>query len=244
MISIHSCPRTISKNYNPPQLNDSASSVANMANTAIYGIKIVLAQANRSIDYVVNQKILENPGFITSEDPEVTNSGKIEKAPFGTRTSRKTDPTRRARYQIADGLTGVERPHCQKKPAAKRQHVQPLFKHQQSSNSKNSNSSDTVTAQITGAEISSEASSNHKKFDRQDTGKPPSWRTPRYVQIGMVQTDEQPMGSEHKVIQYENSAKDRIFARDNLDPGAVPVSKGARKAPFETCGTWSGTFGP
>ncbi|OMJ12839.1 hypothetical protein AYI69_g9248 [Smittium culicis] len=51
-ITIHFCPRTSSMNYNPPPLNNSASSAVKKADTALY-------------------RIQENSRIDTSEDPEV-----------------------------------------------------------------------------------------------------------------------------------------------------------------------------
>ncbi|OMJ29283.1 hypothetical protein AYI69_g1221 [Smittium culicis] len=245
-------------NYNPPQLNDSELSVANMAYKALYGIQIALAQATKLIDYIVHGRILENSGIDNSDDPEVINSGKIGQVPFGLELPGK--PTQLVEpdtkpliyHQVLNTLIA-------KKTAAKRQRVQHFRKRQQSSivrirtakllrrrspvlqlllkqvqTTKNSTASQIFAGEVEAAE---------RGLNR-DTGKPPSYRTPRYLQIDIVQTDGQPMGSEHMAIQYENSVEGRIFAREKFDSGAVSVSKGARKAPFETCGTWSGPFGP
>ncbi|OMJ08613.1 hypothetical protein AYI70_g11438 [Smittium culicis] len=58
-------------NYNPPPLNDSASSAVKKAETALYGIQAALTQLKIPIDYFFHQRIQYNPGLDTTEDPEV-----------------------------------------------------------------------------------------------------------------------------------------------------------------------------
>ncbi|OMJ13397.1 hypothetical protein AYI70_g8526 [Smittium culicis] len=58
-------------NYNPPPLNDSASSAVKKAETALYGIQAALTQLKIPIDYFFHQRIQYNPGLDTTEHPEV-----------------------------------------------------------------------------------------------------------------------------------------------------------------------------
>ncbi|OMJ09464.1 hypothetical protein AYI69_g10653 [Smittium culicis] len=175
MIAIHPCPRNISMNYNPPQLNDSASKVSTTVTQERFD-KLHLG--------------LELPGKPTQLDD--------------------TDTKSLMDQETLNALIAKKKTSCEASTL-----LQLLLKQVQTT--KNSTASQIFAGEVEAAE---------RGLNR-DTGKPPSWRTPRYVQIGMVQTDEQPMGSEHKVIQYENSAEVRICTGDNFDSGAVPVSEGA-----------------
>ncbi|OMJ14363.1 hypothetical protein AYI69_g8629 [Smittium culicis] len=115
-------PRTISNNYNPPLLKDSASSAVKKADTDIL------------------HKGLELPGKPTRLVDSDTKTLMGQKA--------------------LDALIA-------KKPASKRQRVQPISKRKQSSNNKDFNSSNTVMAQSTSAATSADTSSGHKTSDRQ-----------------------------------------------------------------------------
>ncbi|OLY85301.1 hypothetical protein AYI68_g508 [Smittium mucronatum] len=55
--AIYSCPKTISMNYKPPQLNDSASRKIKKEESTFYGIQKALSQATRSIYYYVHRRI-------------------------------------------------------------------------------------------------------------------------------------------------------------------------------------------
>ncbi|PVU92007.1 hypothetical protein BB561_004076 [Smittium simulii] len=68
--SLYSCPKTSSMNYNPPPLNDSASSAVKKTDYALYGIQLVLAQETRPIDYYAHRRIQDNSTLDTLEDPE------------------------------------------------------------------------------------------------------------------------------------------------------------------------------
>ncbi|OMJ22283.1 hypothetical protein AYI70_g2970 [Smittium culicis] len=260
-IAIHSCPRTSSMNYNPPPLNDSASTAVKKADTALYRIQVALDQATRPIDYFVHRRIQDNPGLDTSEDPEVMFARTMRALlsdVAATVTQTRLDNLHKG-LELPGKPTQLVEPDTKplmdqealdalivKKPTAKHQSVQPFRKRQQSSN-KNSISCNTATAQSTNAATTAEANPSNRTSDRhRDPKQPPSRGTPCYVQIGMVQTNGQPMGSEHsregiqnplqepplsrsgiEVVRYENSAESRIFAGDDLDSGAAPISKGA-----------------
>ncbi|OMJ30032.1 hypothetical protein AYI69_g436 [Smittium culicis] len=68
--AIHSCTRSSSMNYQPPPLNDSASTAVKKADACLHGIQVALAQATRPIDYYVHRRIQENPQ-ITEDDPHI-----------------------------------------------------------------------------------------------------------------------------------------------------------------------------
>ncbi|PVU86994.1 hypothetical protein BB561_006494 [Smittium simulii] len=70
-MAIHSCPNTSYMNYNPPPLNDSATSIVNKTDSAIYGIQKALYQATRPIDYYVHRRIIDNLELNTAEDPAI-----------------------------------------------------------------------------------------------------------------------------------------------------------------------------
>ncbi|OMJ13174.1 hypothetical protein AYI69_g9104, partial [Smittium culicis] len=148
-------------NYNPPPLNDSASSAVKKADTALFGIQVALDQATRLIDYFVHQRIQETPGLDTSEDPEVMFASTM-RALLSDVAATLVEPDAKPLMdqEALDALIA-------KKPAAKRQRVQPFFKRQQISNNKNSISSKYITAQSTNAATTAEATSNHKTSDRQ-----------------------------------------------------------------------------
>ncbi|OLY81930.1 hypothetical protein AYI68_g3960 [Smittium mucronatum] len=66
------CQRTISMNYIPPPLNDSASSSVNNLDTTLHKIQTMLAQVIRPIDYELHRKIQDNQGIITTEYPDIS----------------------------------------------------------------------------------------------------------------------------------------------------------------------------
>ncbi|PWA01876.1 hypothetical protein BB558_001992 [Smittium angustum] len=68
--AIFTCPRTSAMNYQPPPLNDSASSAVKKADSILYGIQVALAQATRPIDYYVHRRIQEDPKP-TEDDPHI-----------------------------------------------------------------------------------------------------------------------------------------------------------------------------
>ncbi|OMJ22129.1 hypothetical protein AYI70_g3061 [Smittium culicis] len=259
-IAIHSFPRTSSMNYNPPPLNDSASTAVKKADTALYGIQVALAQATRPIDYFFHRRIQDNPGLDTSEDPEVmfastmrallsdvattVTQARLDNLHKGLKLPGKptqlVDPETKPLMdqEALDALIS-------KKSAAKRQCFQPFRKRQQSSNNKNSISINIATAQSTNASTTAEANSSNRtawppvKFSRKGS------RPQEGVSLE-TQNSPPPMGSEHsregiqnpfqelppcrsgiEVVRYENSAESRIFAGDDLDSGAAPISKGA-----------------
>ncbi|OMJ12431.1 hypothetical protein AYI70_g9127 [Smittium culicis] len=216
------------------------------ADTALYGIQVALAQVTRPIDYLVRRRIQDYPRLNTSEDPEV----------MFERTMRALLSNVAATENLHSSSKQIKKPLMDqealdsliaKKPAAKRQRVHAFRKRQQSSNNKNSISRNTATAQSTNSATTAEANPSNRAADsHRDPKQPPSRGTPCYVQIGMVQTNGQPMGSEHsregiqnplqepplsrsgiEVVRYENSAESRISAGDDLDSGAAPISKGA-----------------
>ncbi|OMJ18480.1 hypothetical protein AYI70_g5335 [Smittium culicis] len=161
-ISIHSCPRTSSMNYNPPQLNDSASTSVKKADTALYGIQ-------------------DNPGLDTSEYPEVMFERTMRALlsdVAATVTQARLDNLNKG-LEIPEKPTQLVEPDTKplmdqealdslisKKPAAKRQRVQPFRKRQQSSNNKNSISINIATAQSTNAATTAEANTSNRTTDR------------------------------------------------------------------------------
>ncbi|OMJ14369.1 hypothetical protein AYI69_g8627, partial [Smittium culicis] len=171
-IAIHSCPRTSSMNYNPPPLNDSASSAVKKADTALYEIQVAPAQATRPIEYFVHRRIQENPGLDTSEDPEVMFASTMRALlsdVAATVTQARSDNLHK-RLELPGKPTQLVEPDAKplmdqealdaliaKKPAAKPQRAQPFCKRQTSSKNKNSISTNSITAQSTNAATTAEA---------------------------------------------------------------------------------------
>ncbi|OMJ26749.1 hypothetical protein AYI69_g3832 [Smittium culicis] len=168
-------------NYNPPPLNDSASSAVKKADIALYGIQVSLAQQTRPIEYYFHRRIHNSSGFDTSEDPEVmfastiraqlseiiANVTRIKVGYFhkglklpGKPTQLFEPDTKTLMNQKAlDVLIA-------KKPVAKLNRAQIFRKRLQSSKNKNTNSKNTVTTQRTSATTFAEARSSQKTFDR------------------------------------------------------------------------------
>ncbi|OMJ15792.1 hypothetical protein AYI70_g7025 [Smittium culicis] len=186
--AIYSCPRTSSMNYNPPPLNDSASTAVMKSDTALYGNKVALAQATRPIDYFVHRRIQYNPGLDTSEDPEVMFASTMRALLSKTYTARRT------RYQTTDGSRGVGRPHCQETSSI---------------------ASTCPALSQAPAELEQQEFDQHQHC--RDPEQPPSRETPCYVQIGMFQTNEQPMGSEHSGEGILNPLKEPPLSRSGIE---------------------------
>ncbi|OMJ19377.1 hypothetical protein AYI69_g6643 [Smittium culicis] len=253
-IAIHSCPRTSSMNYNPPPLNDSSSSAVKKADTALYGIQVALAQAKRSIDYFVHRRIQEKPGLDTSEDPEVMFSSTMRALlsdVTGTVTQARLDNLHKE-LELPGKPTQLVEPDAKplmdqealdalisKKQAAKRQRIQPFRKLQKSSNNKNSIISNSITAQSTNAVTTAEATSNHKTSDRQSNfpgrGSPVGGRLSMFISAWSRLTDS-------RMVRNIVERGFRIPFKSPHSP--TPISKGARRAPFEMGGTWRWPFGP
>ncbi|OMJ24706.1 hypothetical protein AYI70_g1395, partial [Smittium culicis] len=217
-IAIHSCSRTSSMNYTPPPLNDTASSTVEKTDSILYEIQLALAQATRPIDYYVHRRIQENPGMDTAEDTEIIFACTMrallaEIAAIVTQA--RLDNLHKGLDLLGKPTQLVESENkplidqealdalIAKKPAAKRQRSQPFRKRRQSTTSKESYNSDTVTSPNTAAETTAEV--NHRTPDcHRGSTRVPSRGPSRYVQFGMVQTDGQPMGSEHSVEGIQN----------------------------------------
>ncbi|OMJ17878.1 hypothetical protein AYI70_g5683, partial [Smittium culicis] len=215
-IAIHSCPRTSSMNYNPPPLNDSASTAVKKADTALYGIQVALAQATRPIDYFVHRRIQDNPGLDTSEDPEVMFASTMRALlsdVAATVTQARLDNLHKG-LELPGKPTQLVEPDTKplmdqealdsliaKKPAAKRQ---------QSSNNKNSISSNTATAQSTNAETTAEANPSNRTADRQSSFRGRGRGRGRGSHREGIQNplQEPPLSrSGIEVVRYENSAE-------------------------------------
>ncbi|OMJ20737.1 hypothetical protein AYI69_g6095 [Smittium culicis] len=167
-IAIHSCPRTSSMNYNPTPLNDSASSAVKKADKALYGIQVALDQATRPIDYFFHRRIQENHGIDTSEDTEVMFASTMRALlsdVAATVTQARLDnfhkglklPGKPTQLVEPDTKPLIEQEELNaiisKNLAAKRQRVQPFRKRQQTSNNNDSNTSNSITAQSTNADV-------------------------------------------------------------------------------------------
>ncbi|OMJ07797.1 hypothetical protein AYI69_g11320 [Smittium culicis] len=217
-IAIHSCPKTSSMNYTPHPLKDTASSTVKKTDSTLYGIHLALAQTPRPIDYYFHRSIQENPGMDTAEDTEIlfTSTMRALLADIAaTVTQARLNNLHKGLDLPGKPTQLVESENkplmdqealdalISKKPAAKRQQVQPFRKRQQSTTSKESYSSNTVMEPNTAAATTAEV--NHRTSDfHRDSTNVPSRRPSRYVQIGMFQTDGQPMGSEHSVEGIQN----------------------------------------
>ncbi|OMJ25762.1 hypothetical protein AYI69_g4187 [Smittium culicis] len=160
-IAIHSCPKTSSMNYIPPPLNDSASSTVKKAVSATYGIRLALAQATRPIDYYVHRRFQESSRINTKEDHGVIFASTMRELELpGKPTQLVESDTKPLMDQEAlDALIA-------KKPATKCQRIQLFHKLQQNTTSKDSYSSNSVTAPSTSTATSAEAVSSNKTIDR------------------------------------------------------------------------------
>ncbi|OMJ19138.1 hypothetical protein AYI70_g4922 [Smittium culicis] len=214
-IAVHSCPRTSSMNYTPPPLNDTASSTVKKTDSTLYGIQLALAQATRPIDYYFHRRIQENPGMDTAEDTEILFAStmralladiaaivtqarldNLHKGPdlHGKPTQlprsqqlKDSEPSpfasaSRVRHQRnCTAVTLLRRRTPQLKPPLK-SIIEPL------------------TASLIFAEEGAVTGGGLSRGSTRVPSRGPS----RYVQISMVQTDGQPMGSEHSVEGIQN----------------------------------------
>ncbi|OMJ17049.1 hypothetical protein AYI70_g6220, partial [Smittium culicis] len=161
-IAIHSCPMTSSMNYTPPPLNDTASSTVKKTDSTLYGIQIQ-----------------ENPGMDTAEDTNIIFASTMRAlladiAAIVTQVRldnlhKELDlPGKPNQLVESENKPLMDQEAFEalitKKPAAKRQRVQPFRKRQQSTTSKESYSSNTVTALNTAAATTAEV--NHRTSDR------------------------------------------------------------------------------
>ncbi|PVU93875.1 hypothetical protein BB561_002973 [Smittium simulii] len=198
--ALYSCPKTSSMNYNPPPLNDSASSAVKKTDSALYGIQLELAHATRSIDFYAHRRIQDNPTLDTAEDPKTMFASTMRALLSdiaATVTQTRLDNIHREMglpskpqqliplntkplmdQEMLDALV------ASKKPAPRRQRVQPFCKRQQNSVPRDAVSSSTATAHSTNAATTPDTTSSHQ--DRQ--------RAPNYVQIGVGKAHRQPMG--------------------------------------------------
>ncbi|PVU96831.1 hypothetical protein BB561_000939 [Smittium simulii] len=235
--ALYSCPKNSSMNYIPPPLNDSASSAVKKTDYALYGIQLALAQATRPIDFYVHRRIQDSPTLDTAEDPEkmfASTMRALLSDIAATVTKTRLDNIHREMglpgkpqqlipsdtkplmdQEILDALV------ASKKPAPRRQKVQPFCKRQQ-----NSVPRATKTAsQVFAGEVAVAGEGLIR-----DPVRPSGRRAPIYVQIGVVKAHRQPMGSEHsgKGIQdpiYEPSL--------NHEPGRGKKEKSTWRKNFD-----------
>ncbi|PVU86851.1 hypothetical protein BB561_006524, partial [Smittium simulii] len=254
-MAIHSCSKTSSMNYNPPPLNDSATSAVKKTDSALYGIQS-LVQATRPIDYYVHRRIQDNPGLNTTEDSATLFASTMRALLAdiaATVTQARIDslyrgldlpgkPTELIKTEVKpfinqEALDAL----LAKKPTVKRQRVQPFYRHQQYTISTDTYSSNTATTPSTSA-ANTEAGFNNRTSDRQanfcERGRGQGRRGPSsYVQIGLAQTNRQPMGLGHSrkwiqnplqkpslsridVFRLDNPTFGRLFDSDNIDSRA------------------------
>ncbi|PVU89341.1 hypothetical protein BB561_005414 [Smittium simulii] len=200
--ALYSCYKNSSMNYIPSPLNDSAT---------------------RPIDFYVHRRIQDNPTLDTAEDPETMFASTMRALLLdiaATVTQTRLDNIHRKMslpgkpqqlissdtkplmdQEILDALV------ASKKPAPKKQRVQPFCKRQQNSVPRDAVSSSTATAHSTNAATTPDTTSSHQDRQSSFCGRGRGrgrWRTPNYVQIGVGKAHRQPMGSEHsgKGIQY------------------------------------------
>ncbi|PVU89438.1 hypothetical protein BB561_005353 [Smittium simulii] len=221
--ALYSCPKNSSMNYIPPPLNDSALSAVKKTDSTLYGIQLALAQATRPIDFYVHRRIQDNPTLDTAEDPETMFASTMRALLLdiaATVTQTRLDNIHREMglpgkpqqlipldtkplmdQEMLDALV------ASKKPAPRRQRVQPFCKRQQNSVPRDAVSSSTATAHSTNAATSPDTSSSHQDRQSSFCGRGRGrgrGRALNYVQIGVGKAHRQPMGLEHsgKGIQY------------------------------------------
>ncbi|PVU91486.1 hypothetical protein BB561_004380 [Smittium simulii] len=153
-ITIYYCPKTSSRNYNPPPLNDSATSTVKKTDSTLYEIQLAMAQATRPIDYYVHFKIYDNHKLNNAEDPVTMFASTM-------RTLLADIAATVTQARIDNLHKGAL---LAKKPMVKRQRFQPFCKRQQYTISTDTYSSNTTTALSTSA-ATIEANSNNITSD-------------------------------------------------------------------------------
>ncbi|PVU87853.1 hypothetical protein BB561_006145 [Smittium simulii] len=181
--AIYSCPKTSSMNYNPPPLKDSASSAVKKTDSALYGIQLALAQATRPIDFYVHRRIQDNPTLDRADDPEIMFAStmrallsdvaasvtqlRLDNLHKGMDLPCKPQQLTPSEIKPLMDQETLDTLVANKKPAPKRPRIQPFCKRQQNSQPRDAISSNTVTAHITNAAVTSETRPGTQNQDRQ-----------------------------------------------------------------------------
>ncbi|OLY84823.1 hypothetical protein AYI68_g1005 [Smittium mucronatum] len=220
-IAIYSCSRTSSMNYSPPPLNDSAPVSVKKVDSVLYGKKLALAQATRPIEYFFHRRIQDSPGIGTADDHETylastmrallsDIAAKITQARLDNLQKGINLPGKPIQLVSSDSKPLVDQEELDtlisKKPAVKRQRVQPFRKRQQNTFQRDVYSSKTVIApKKKNAVATAEPTAHVRPTDRasnfQGRGR---GRGRGYVQTGMVQTGGQTVGLKHSEEGIKN----------------------------------------
>ncbi|OMJ26448.1 hypothetical protein AYI70_g158 [Smittium culicis] len=181
-IEILSCSKASLMKCIPPPLIDSASSAVKKADSELYRIQLALAQATQPIDYYVHCRIQKTPGINTALDPEVTFAR--------TMHALLTDIAYAVTQARLDNLHKSLNPHRKpkqlvesdtkllmdqealdalifKKPAAKRQRLQPFRRRQKNTIPKDTYIGKNAISQKANATIASESSLSNRNADSQ-----------------------------------------------------------------------------